>query len=155
MIYRDRIEAALPARMMFAIAHTAELGFSPGYEEQGKKEIEKMRSLLMRACMEPVDGLPRKLALVLSKQIDRLHNEIMAEYDQARADKIAAAIYYVLKELTDTGYLELWEGSAMAEAAAFYFPMIEHVFEEERLDESAQKQARRIMQKLQAKGYYQ
>jgi hypothetical protein len=155
MIYRDRVEVALPARMMFAISHMAVFGFAPGCEEQGRKDLEKMRALLMHACLEPIEGLPRKMALVLGKQIDRLHNEVMAEYDQSRADKVATAVYYLLKDLTDTGYLELWEGSAMAEAAAIYLPMIEHVFEEGRLDESAQKQARRIMQKLQSKGYYQ
>ena len=155
MIYRDRVEAALPARMMYAISHMAIFGFAPGGEEQGRKELERMRSLLMRACLEPVEGLPRKMALVLGKQIDRLHNEIMADYGQTRADKVATSIYYILKDLTDSGYLELWEGSAMAEAAAIYLPMIEHVFEEAKLDESAQKHARRIMQKLQAKGYYQ
>lgn len=154
MIYRDRVEIALPARMMFAIAQMPVFTFVPGTEEQGKKELAKMQALLMRACLEPIEGLPRQMALVLGKQIDRLHNDVMSEYDKTRADKVATAVYYVLKELTDTGYLELWEGSAMAEAAAIYLPMIEHVFNEERLDDSAQKQARRIMQKLQAKGYY-
>lgn len=155
MIYKERTEAALPARMMFAISQMSVFGFAPGTEENGKRELERMRALLMRACLEPIEGLPRPMALLLGKQIDRLHNQVMAEYDKTRADKVAAAVYYILKELTDTGYLELWEGSAMAEAAAIYLPMIEHVFDEERLDESAQKQARRIIQKLQAKGYYQ
>lgn len=155
MIYRERIEAALPARMMFAISNMAVFGFAEGMEEQGRKELERMRALLMRACLEPIEGLPRRMALVLGKEIDRLHNNVMAEYDQTRADKVATAVYYILKELTDSGYLELWEGSSMAEAAAIYLPMIEHVFSEERLDESAQKQARKIMQRLQSKGYYQ
>lgn len=155
MIYRERTEAALPARMMFAISQMSVFGFAPGTEEHGERELERMRALLMRACLEPIEGLPRPMALLLGKQIDRLHNQVMSEYDKTRADKVAAAVYYILKELTDTGYLELWEGSAMAEAAAIYLPMIEHVFNEERLDESAQKQARRIIQKLQSKGYYQ
>jgi len=155
MIYKQRTEAALPARMMFAISQMAVFGFAPGMEDQGRRDLERMRALLMRACLEPIEGLPRQMALLLGKQIDRLHNQVMAEYDQTRADKVAAAVYYILKELTDTGYLELWEGSAMAEAAAIYLPMIEHVFNEERLDDSAQKQARRIIQKLQSKGYYQ
>jgi hypothetical protein len=155
MIYRDRVEAALPARMMYAISQMHVMGFAPGAEEQGRKELDRMRSLLLRACLEPIEGLPRKHAIILGQQIDRLHNDVMAEYDKTRADKVATAVYYILKELTDTGYLELWEGSAMAEAAAIYLPMIEHVFDQERLDDSAQKQARRIMQKLQSKGYYQ
>ena len=113
-----------------------------------------MRSLLKLACFEPLEGLPNKLRLLLAKQIDRVHAYVMNEYDDQRADKVGAAIYYFLKEITDTGYLELWEGSPVAEAAALFLPMIEHVFEIDALDESAQKQARRILSKLQERGYY-
>lgn len=155
MIFRDRIEAALPARMMYAVTKMDVFGFEPGREAEGRADLERLRALLLRACMEPLEGLPRKLAIVTSKQIDRLHAQVMSGYDQTRADKMAAAIFYVLKDLTDTGYLELWEGSTVAQAAEIYVPMIEHVFDETKLDESAQKQAKRILRTLQTKGYYQ
>lgn len=155
MIFKERVEAAMPARMMYAVSKMNVFGFTPGREEEGKKDLARMSELLMQASLEPVSGLRRDVALVLGKTIDRLHGQVMAEYDQTRADKVAAAIYYFLKDLTDSGYLELWEGSAMAEAAGIFLPMIEHVFEEEKLDASAQKQAARIMKRLQEKGYYQ
>jgi hypothetical protein len=154
MMFRDRTECAIPARMMFAIAVQDVFGFEPGKEEEGKKTLAQLHLLLKVACLEPLDGLSPKVRLVLSKQIDRIHAKVMDEYDQTRADKVATAIYYFLKELTDTGYLELWEGSPVAEAAALYLPMIEHVFEEEKLDAAAQKQARRILNKLQGMGLY-
>lgn len=155
MIYRERIEAALPARMMYAVTHMNAIGYEPGREAEGRADLERLRALLLRACLEPVEGLPRAQAMVLGKSIDRLHNKVMADYDQNRADKVATAVFYFLKDLTDSGYLELWEGSAMAEAAGIFVPMIEHVFEEEKLDAAAQKQARRILKSLQEKGYYQ
>lgn len=154
-MFKERVECALPARMMFAMSMQNVFGFQDGKEEEGRAQIEQMRSLLKVACIEPLNGLSKSSALVLSRQIDRVHAQVMNEYDQQRADKVATAIYYFLKDLTDTGYLELWEGSPVAEAAAIYLPMIEHVFEEAKLDASAQKQARRIIQKLQEKGYYQ
>lgn len=154
-MFKDRVECALPARMMFAIAVQDVFGFQDGKEEEGRVELNKMRKLLATASIEPLQNLNQQSRLVLSRQIDRVHAQVMKEYDQHRADKVATAVYYFLKELTDTGYLELWEGSPVAEAAAIYLPMIEHVFEETRLDASAQKQARRIIQKLQERGYYQ
>lgn len=154
-MFKERVECALPARMMFAMTMQDVFGFQDGMEEVGRAQLERMRLLLKVASIEPLQQLSGQAALVLSRQIDRVHAQVMEEYDKHRADKVAAAIYYFLKELTDTGYLELWEGSPVAEAAALYLPMIEHVFEEVKLDASAQKQARRIIQKLQEKGYYQ
>jgi valyl-tRNA synthetase len=154
-MFKERVECALPARMMFAITVQEVFGFEENKEAEGLAEIARLRALLKVACFEPLNGLNHKAALILSRQIDRVHAQVMAEYDQHRADKVATAIYYFLKELTDSGYLELWEGSPVAEAAAIYLPMIEHVFEEQKLDASAQKAARRIMQKLQERGYYQ
>lgn len=154
MIHKERIEIALPAAMMLTIAYMDVYGFDPGEEEEGRIRLKRMRALLENACMEPLAGLPAPMAKGLGRIIDKVQTEVMREYDQQRADKVATAVYYFLADLTDSGYLELWEGSAMAEAAAIFLPMIEHVFSEERLDESAQKQARKIMSKLQAKGYY-
>jgi len=141
--------------MMFAIAMSDVFVFDEGKEEEGKADLMKMRHLLKVASIEPLEGLSRKIAMVVGKQIDRIHNDVMAEYDKQRADKVATAIYYFLKDLTDTGYLELWEGSPVADAAEMYLPMIEHVFDQEKLDASAQKQAKRILKKLQDKGYFQ
>lgn len=153
-MFKERVECALPARMMFAITQMNVFSFDPGREEQGKKDIERLQDLLMHACLEPLNQLSPTAKTVLGKQIDRLHNQVMAEYDQSRADKVATAIFYFLKELTDTGYLELYEGSPMAEAAGMFVPMIEHVFAQDKLDASAHKQSRRIILKLQEKGYY-
>ena len=52
MIYKERVEAALPARMMFAISQMSVFGFAPGMEEQGARELERMRALLMRTMWE-------------------------------------------------------------------------------------------------------
>jgi hypothetical protein len=154
-MFKERVECALPARMMYAMTVQEVFGFEENKEAEGLAEIAKLRALLKVACFEPLNGLNRNAALILSRQIDRVHAQVMDEYDQQRADKVATAIYYFLKELTDSGYLELWEGSPVAQAVAIYLPMIEHVFEEQKLDASAQKAARRIIAKLQERGYYQ
>jgi hypothetical protein len=153
-MFRERVECALPARMMYAVTLMDVFAFAPDREEEGRAELERLRKLLTTACLEPLDGLPPPIKAIVGKTIDRAHGQVMAEYDQQRADKVSAAIFYFLKDLTDSGYLELWEGSPVAEAAAIYTPMVEHVFGEERLDASAQKQAKRILTRLQERGYY-
>jgi len=149
--YRDRVEFALPARMMFAIACSKCVVTT---DAEGEAKLKKLRTLLTQASVQPLEGLPLNIAMVVGQQIDRLHHQIMEESDQQRGDKVATAIYYFLKELIDSQYLDLWEGSPVAEAASLYLPMIEHVFDEVKLDQSAQKQARRILNKLQERGYY-
>lgn len=152
VLFKERIECAMPARMMYAVAHLKAFVFVD--ETEGPAQLKQMQDLLQRACFEPLEGLNAPVARVVGNKIDKLHAEVMQEYESHRADKVAAAVFYFLKDLTDTGYLELWEGSPVAKAAELYIPMIEHVFEENKLDESAQKQARRILAKLQEKGYY-
>jgi hypothetical protein len=152
--FKERVEIALPARMMFAVATMDVFAFDPGEEDTGRGQLERMKALLLEACHAPMEGLAPKIRSVVNSQIDRLHVQAMGEYDGQRADKVAAAVFYFLKALTDSGYLELWEGSPVAQAAAIYTPAIEHVFGEGRLDASAQKAARRILDKLQARGYY-
>lgn len=154
-MFKERVECALPARMMYTIAMANVFVIHDGYEDEAKAAISKLRDLLKVACLEPLDGLGGNVQRVIAKIVDRVHRDVMSEYSDQRSDKVATAIYYFLKYLTDSGYLELWEGSPVAEAAALYLPMIEHVFEQEKLDSSAQKQARKILTKLQEKGYYQ
>ena len=153
VMFKERVEVALPARMMFAIANLRHV-FVIVDAERGPQQLDRMHGLLRTACLEPLVRLPLPVARKVGALIDRLHADVMADFDNAPADKVAAAIFYFLKDLTDSGYLELWEGSPVAEAAAIYIPMIEHVFEQERLDASAQKAARRILKRLQEKGYY-
>lgn len=150
--FKERVECALPAAMMYAIM-TLDV-FVVVDKEKGLAEKERTKALLKKASLEPLDGLPVKVQIVVAKQIDRVHDAVTKEFDGQKADKVAAAIYYFLKEITDSGYLELWEGSAVAEAAASFLTMIEHVFDNEKLDQSAQKQARRLLSKLNQRGYY-
>lgn len=152
LLYPDRIECAMPARLMYSIVMQDVFTFND--EEKGKQEVERLRALLRFACLAPLEGLKANIAKLVARQIDSMHTAATVDLQQVRADKVAAAIYYFLKDLTDTGYLELWEGSPVAEAAALYLPLIEHVFEEDRLDKSAQKQAKKILARLQNKGLY-
>ena len=151
LLHKERVECAMPARMMYAISKMDVFVIT---DPIGKEQLEKMQKLLTTACIQPMDGLPVNVAKIVAGIIDRVHNKVMARYHGQRADKLATGIYYFIKYLTDSGYLELWEGSPMAEAAAIYLPTIEHIFEIDKVDVSAQKQARGMLKHFQELGYY-
>lgn len=150
--HKDRVEFVMPARMMYAISVADVFNFND--EEKGLADIARLKDLLKEASIAPLRGLPPRIMTILAQKIDRLNHAVMHEYDQQRADKLATSIYYFLKNLIDSEYLELWEGSPVADAAALYLPMIEHVFDEAKLDASAQKQAHKILRNFQERGYY-
>jgi hypothetical protein len=151
-LHKDRIEFVMPARLMYGIATADVFVFTD--KDKGRADLERMRDLLREASIAPLRGLPPRIMKIVAAQIDRVHRAIMHEYHLQRADKLATSIYYFLKNLIDSEYLELWEDSPVAQAAAIYLPMIEHVFDETKLDASAQKQADKILRRFHDRGYY-
>ena len=148
--FRERIELAFPARMLWGAVAGPVYYVEPGREAEAEAIKARLIGACKRACMEPLEGLPVTVAAVLAKQLDRLYAQALP--DVMQADKRADIAYHFLALLTESGYLDLWEGSAMADAATLVLPMIEHV--DGARDASAAKQARRVLRGLQARGYY-
>lgn len=151
-IFKRELECALPARMINAIA-MADV-FVPTDDPDGPKHLERLRQLSLFAGIQPIEHLAPRVQLVASKHIDRVHAQVTDELDGQPGAKVAATIWRFLKEVTDSDYLELYEGSPVAEAAGLFLPMFEHAFEIEALHASAVKQSRKILAKLQTRGYY-
>jgi hypothetical protein len=152
-LYKDRVEIAIPARFMFAVACLDVFAIEDG-DDDAPRRLAKMRALLEDACIAPLDGISPAAKKQAGFVIDRLCKQTLGSYDQEPAAKVAAAVFYFVKEITDSEYLALYEGSPVAEAAAIFIPTIEHVFGESKLDASAQKAARRMLSKLQERGYF-
>ena len=71
--FKERVECALPARMMFAVSMMEVFGFND--EEKGRAELDRMRELLRFACVQPLEGLALPVAKVVAKQINRLQEK--------------------------------------------------------------------------------
>lgn len=151
LMFRDRTELIMPARLIYGIVKSDAVVTT---DASGVADLERCQKFIVQACVEPLEGLPKSTALIVTKQIDRLATKIYESFGKISADKMAAAVYYFIKDITDSEYLVLYEGSAFAEAAQIFYTMIEHVFEDVKRDESAQKRARQLMQRLQAEGLY-
>ena len=156
---RQRVEIAVPCRMAYALVAANCFGPDPGADPvEAKAEMDatvaRLKTLLTRACVEPLDDLAPREAAKITRRIERVATAVMADWDDQPALSLAMALYYFLRDLIDREVLILWEGSPMGEAMGLLFPMFEHGFAEERLDASTQKRARRLLTSLQAQGYY-
>jgi hypothetical protein len=98
----------------------------------------------------------QKRRAALMRRVMRLHD---AATDPNRKDgvsvlKIGMTIYYVLQAVLGSGYLELEEGSDLARAISAIIENFDDAFGEKKLDASAQKQARKMLETLQREGYF-
>lgn len=131
----------------------------------GYREFLRTKDLLAKACAEPLqDLLPRKASSLL-RRIETIHHQITVPYTKVKEPdprKIGLITYYLINLLVETRYLIIpedsafglaldvmlpglspWEGSTEAEIEAY-----------EKLNKSAQKQLRTLIETLQRKDYY-
>ncbi len=147
---RQRVEALLLPQMLLAV-------LLAGVNDPNAPEAVEAANLLNAAQGEPLRGLVPERAEKLVRRVCRLHLEITAPYrtDGARMDKLGAAVLYMLQRILDADYLVLYEGSNMQRALDLMVPALAHVFDVERLDASAQKAGRRMLEHAQRLGYFE
>lgn len=157
---RQRVEIAVPARLVLGLVASNCFGLDPKAEDREAAEAElaasrqRLRDLMIAACMDPIDDLPPREGVKVARRIERLVDRLAMDFDQQPAVKVAMALYYFIEDLLQRERLILWEGSAMGEALSILLPMFEYGFEREQQDASARKQARRLLEKLQKEGFY-
>lgn len=178
-----RVELSLPIHIMLAVlvtgANCAEP--APGATEHWQRFNERMKDpkfaksyeifkqtkdLLVKACDEALDGIyPDNKKMSLLRRIERVHLEMVQPYlkaDNPDPRKIGIIAFYLLQHLLDTEFLVLSDESPFMLALNHMLPALspwegstpEEEQDYERLNKSAQKQVRRVLQHLQAEGYY-
>lgn len=135
--------------------------------QKSYKTFRQTRELLMAACNEAIAGVyPEKKQLSLLRRIERVHMEMVEPYvkgDNPDPRKIGIIAFYLLQHLVDTGTLIVPEDSSFGKALEHMLPALspwegsteQEIQDYDNLNRSARKQVRRIMQHLQAEGYYQ
>lgn len=147
----QRVEMALPARFMLTIV----LGLLTPENDEEKATVETVKALLVRATGEPLQGFNAATRAFVWKKVETVHEKAALALMMRDPVKDGMVLYYFLETyLLKTGFLELQEGSAFAEAMRLVLPYLESFFAEALLDASAQKQARHLLELLQAEGYY-
>lgn len=153
---RQRVEVAIPAYLLLALtsAPGVIVPAGPDVAARAEADITSMRTDLTQACIEPFSDLVGKKQQALLRRVERIGIGVIEGWGDRSALSVMLTLWYFVKDLTDREVLILWEGSAMARAADKLLPMFAHGFEEQKRDTSAQKQARRLLTRLQADGLY-
>lgn len=146
---RQRVEVMLPAQIMLGV-------LLAGASDQECDDFKIAKEAFIEASDEPVrDLMPEKRAYIIRRTF-RVNMEVTAQYQKAdaRVDKMGLIAFYWLRALIDQGYLVLHAGSAMERGMDIMLPALEHAANIEKLDASAQKNARKFLAHLQRLGYY-
>jgi hypothetical protein len=150
---RQRIELAIPASLAAALAFANVFGGDPAeVERQGKH----LQALLIDCLREPFIDLSNARQRRLLNMTTALCADCIKEmgFEGQSSVKFAMTYYYFVEDLLARGVLEVVEGSKMGEALTMLLPMMEHGFEREAQDASAQKQAKRLLRWFNARGFY-
>lgn len=145
---RQRIELALPAHVMMGVI----IASVDGYDDDFKRCVE----LLKTAACEPVNDLDDRRARKIQERVRKLHHVAVDPYAGEGGDvgKFGLIAFFWIKSMVESGYFVFAEGSAIDEALKLYTAAIERKAEEPKVVASARKQARELIGRLQAQGYY-
>lgn len=147
---RQRVELLLPSQVMLAV-------LIHGVDDPDHPDAKQCKELLVLAGNEVLmDLLPNRREQIV-RRVYRVHKEVTEPYTKEgmRTDKLGLIAYYWLKAVVDQEYLVIGEESAFMKAMDIFLPAIEHVAQIEKVDKSAQKNARKFLAHLQRLGYYQ
>lgn len=176
----QRVELLLPAHMMRAVVKAgAQINREPfGWRRKWRRgrlaryywhvgtADEWFAYEQFLQCLEYLDrtlkaGLSDLLASKANsilRRIERLHYSIIEPFlkweiktGESVTPKIGLVTFYLLQILVDDGWIVFGEDTDFQRALDIYLPAIEHVAAVERRDLSAQDQARKIYERLQAK----
>jgi hypothetical protein len=146
---RQRVELALPAHVMMGVVIA-------GVEDQDD-DYRRCVTLLRTAAREPVADLDARKERKIQQRVRRLHHDVVRPYSGEGEDvgKFGLIVFFWIAAMVETSYFVFAAGSAIDEALKLYIGAIEHKAREPRVVASAQKQARKMIARLQALGFYQ
>lgn len=146
---RQRVEALLIPQMLAAMVMA-------GVNDTEHPDCIETQRLLAAASNEALRGLEPAKRAQIERRMVRAHLEAVGPFlkDGSRMDKLGMTQLYLLQAILEDDYLVLHEGSALSQALDLILPAISHAMEIERLDASARKQSRKMLQALQAMGYF-
>ena len=113
----------------------------------------KLLHATVNECLADLDAKGRAKII---RRCERIHVELLGHFvkEEASALKVGLAAYYALRYVTDCDYLVLPDGCPMSEAMDLVLPAIAPAVEIAKMDKSARKAGRKMLEKLQANGYF-
>jgi hypothetical protein len=153
---RQRIELAIPAYLLYALTGAPDVFVpaDPDLVARAEADVAELRVNLRTACLEPFADLTPTKRQALIRRLERVKQQTVTDWHERSALGVMLMLWCFLKDLTDREVLILWEGSAMDQATRKLLPMCEYGFEKQEDGVAAQEQARALLTRLQAEGFY-
>lgn len=147
---RQRVEASLPCFLMLDVVLN-------GIEvEDDGENYKRLKTHLALASTECVQDLMEPARSKILRRSERAYHDVFDEYRKIEGGsaKLGLIGYYLLRALTDGDYLVIGQESQMQQALDMLLPLLEEHASIAAVDRSAQKQARKVLMRLQGLGYY-
>lgn len=145
----QRVEFLFFPQMLYSIVNSGTIDKSHPDFARCNRHILAARDAALHGCDDRRRGN-------LLRRVHRLDRNVMQHWvgGEIRCDKVGLMVWDVLQAVLDQEYLVLHEGSDVAEALTILTPILEHALEIETLRKSAEKQAPKLLARLQAEGYF-
>jgi hypothetical protein len=179
---RQRIEMALPVHLLLAVVlagaevrEPPEPGPLKALARIGRRHFRQLTErqtypyrvqayhsyVLCRRLLEDVnlsitEDLVTAQRLKILRRVERLHQKLIDPHlkSSPKMGKIGLIAFHFLQILVSERWIMVAEDSDLQRALDLLLPGLEHVARQEKVDQSAQKQARRVFEQMQREGYY-
>ena len=148
---RDITQDLMPVRLFSSV-----IGYGADREDDG---IKQLISTFRQAESDIVGGLPEKKKHSIIRRSWRIHDDLIKPYHDAQiaVAKFGLIVFYVLDKLREQRLFHLVDGSPLDVAISAILHedgTIVQFANIKKIDESAQKQARRMLAQLQDNDLY-
>lgn len=122
-------------------------------------DVDRFRSIFRQAEFDVVGNLPEKKKQAILRRSWRIHDDVIKPYRDAQiaVAKFGLIVFYVLDKLRQQGLFHLVDGSPLDTAVSALLSeegTLVQFANITKIDQSAQKQARRMLAQLQENGLY-
>jgi len=122
--------------------------------DEEKASLQRCIEQCQIALREPINDLDDHRHDKLGRRVMRESEALTDLLDGRAGAHVGLALYYALEELLRSGAIELWEGSAYANAMTEVLESLRAYDGEPRLQAAAQKTARRLLGAMRQRGYF-
>jgi len=149
---RQRIEAAIMPALIYAVVKNMDI------YQKSEDEVYSHKFITDTAynayAVEPIAGLMPKHQAQIRRRLNRVYQEVAPILNEFSNGKCMMVIYYMFEELIQQERLSVYEGTDFAKAMELFMDSIQYLFDREKLDKSAQKQADKILGVIRHNGYF-
>jgi len=148
---KQRVEISLPAQLMYAV-------FIAGINEdiQQGDDFKRLRFDLVDAIREPTNDLKSNKALSVLRRTNTISKTVMdmITHDNIEVGKAGLIIFHVLRFIIEDDYFHYQTDSAIGRCLVVYMEALDHHAQIPERNQSAIKQAVKLLHWLQSQGYY-